>query len=276
MKQRIVTAAILIVILFAALFFYYTPVFNVIVSIICMMATYEILHAYGLLQNIPLSIVNFVFSALVPFFMISGFSRYVMPITFVYVIAQFIVVIADSKRVMVSQVATMFFTTFVTSFAFSTIAYMKVVHPQHSMFYCFIMFIAAWITDSGAYFTGRFLGKHKMAPYISPHKTWEGAVGGVAASTAGAIIAGFVYQAICAANGMAVDIHFVPLALTGCAASIIGELGDLSASCIKRQCKIKDFGSIMPGHGGILDRFDSLMFVAPFVFLVVNYFPIAG
>ncbi len=70
MKQRIVTAAILIVILFAALFFYYTPVFNVIVSIICMMATYEILHAYGLLQNIPLSIVNFVFSALVPFFMI--------------------------------------------------------------------------------------------------------------------------------------------------------------------------------------------------------------
>ncbi len=276
MKQRIITAAILIVILFAALFFYYTPVFNVIVSIICMMATYEILHAYGLLKNIPLSIVNFAFSALVPFFMMQGLSHYVMPITFVYVIAQFIVVIADSKRVMVSQVATMFFTTFVTSFAFSTIAYMKVVHPQHSMFYCFIMFIAAWITDSGAYFTGRLLGKHKMAPYISPHKTWEGAVGGVLASTIGAVIAGLVYQAICSSSGTMVEIDFLLLALTGCAASIIGELGDLSASCIKRQCNIKDFGSIMPGHGGILDRFDSLMFVAPFVFLVVKYFPIAG
>ena len=276
MKQRIITAAILIVILFAALFFYYTPVFNVIVSIICMMATYEILHAYGLLKNIPLSIVNFAFSALVPFFMVSGLSRYVMPVTFLYVIAQFIVVIADSKRVMVSQVATMFFTTFVTSFAFSTIAYMKVLHPQHSMFYCFIMFIAAWITDSGAYFTGRLFGKHKMAPYISPHKTWEGAVGGVVASTIGAVAAGLIYQAIAASSGMTIEIHYPLLALTGCTASIIGELGDLSASCIKRQCGIKDFGSIMPGHGGILDRFDSLMFVAPFVFLVVNYFPIAG
>ena len=276
MKQRIITAAVLVLILFTALFFYYTPVFNVIVSIICMMATYEILHAYGLLKNLPLSIVNFTFSALVPFFMTPMLSRYVMPITFVYVLAQFIVVIANSKQVQVSQVATMFFTTFVTSFAFSTLAYMKVVHPQHSMFYCFIMFIAAWITDTGAYFTGRFFGKHKMAPYISPHKTWEGAVGGVVFSTLGAVIAGLIYQAIAAAGGSTVEINFLLLAAAGLTASVIGELGDLSASCIKRQCGIKDFGSIMPGHGGILDRFDSLMFVAPFMFLVVKYFPIAG
>ena len=276
MKQRIITAAVLVLILFAALFFYYTPVFNVIVSIICMMATYEILHAYGLLKNLPLSIVNFTFSALVPFFMTPMLSRYVMPITFVYVLAQFIVVIANSKQVQVSQVSTMFFTTFVASFAFSTIAYMKVVHPQHSMFYCFIMFIAAWITDTGAYFTGRFFGKHKMAPYISPHKTWEGAVGGVVFSTLGAVIAGLIYQAIAAAGGSTVGINFLLLAAAGLTASVIGELGDLSASCIKRQCGIKDFGSIMPGHGGILDRFDSLMFVAPYVFLVVKYFPIAA
>ena len=274
MKQRIITAAVLILILFAALFFYYTPVFNVVVSIICMMATYEILHAYGLLKNIPLSIVNFAFSALTPFFMMPGMRPFVMPIIFFYMIAQFIVVIADSKHVMVSQVATMFFTTFVTSFAFSTIAYLKVVHRQDSMFYCFIMFIAAWVTDSGAYFAGRLFGKHKMAPYISPHKTWEGAVGGVLASTIGAVVAGLIYQAICSSGGLDIQVNYLLLALTGCLASIIGELGDLSASCIKRQCGIKDFGSIMPGHGGILDRFDSLMFVAPFVFLVLNYFHI--
>ena len=119
-------------------------------------------------------------------------------------------------------------------------------------------------------FTGRALGKHKLAPEVSPHKTVEGAVGGVLGSVILALALTAVYGDIAnrveafTAGFIGPELYFL-LAILAAFSSVLGILGDLFASAVKRQCGIKDYGTIFPGHGGILDRFDSVMFIAPFV-----------
>lgn len=114
--------------------------------------------------------------------------------------------------------------------------------------------------DSGAYFAGKTLGRHKLAPVVSPGKTWEGAVGGFLA----ALLLG-------AAFAQAVQLP-LPFALTaGAVVGVLGQLADLSKSAIKREIGIKDFGRLIPGHGGVLDRFDSLLYAAPAVYWLAMY-----
>ena len=118
--------------------------------------------------------------------------------------------------------------------------------------------VAAFCSDSLALFTGMALGRHKLAPLVSPHKTVEGAAGGLVGGMAGMAIFCLVYRAITGVNlGLPLC---VALGLLG---ALLGELGDLSFSAVKRQYGIKDYGRLLPGHGGVLDRFDSVLFAAP-------------
>lgn len=113
----------------------------------------------------------------------------------------------------------------------------------------------AWASDTGGYFAGRFLGKRKLYPRVSPKKTWMGSFGGVVAATAGAYL-------LCWLLG-APSIDPVHLAILAPIVTVIGQMGDLSESLLKRSTGVKDSGSIMPGHGGLLDRVDALLFVVP-------------
>ncbi|MGZ9584602.1 phosphatidate cytidylyltransferase [Paenibacillus marinisediminis] len=122
-----------------------------------------------------------------------------------------------------------------------------------------ILFAAIWASDIGAYFTGRAIGKHKLWPSISPNKTIEGAIGGVAASIAVMLIA----MLICP------DLLSVSMSLgIGLSAAVFGQMGDLIQSAYKRVCGVKDSGTLLPGHGGVLDRCDSWLIVFPFVHLI--------
>ena len=124
-----------------------------------------------------------------------------------------------------------------------------------------LIFIIAWATDTFAYFTGYFLGKNKLCPTISPKKTVEGAIGGIIGSTVSCIVFSMYF----------IEANLIYVALLGSIGSVIAQMGDLFASKIKRYIGIKDFGNIMPGHGGILDRFDSIIFVAPIVYYFLFY-----
>ncbi len=116
--------------------------------------------------------------------------------------------------------------------------------------------LVIWMTDTGAYFTGRKLGKRKLWPEISPNKTIEGSVGGILS----AVVFACLFQAF-----FPITSSYSYLIVVTIIASIIGQLGDLAASAIKRHYDVKDSGKLLPGHGGILDRFDSLLFVLPFL-----------
>ena len=124
--------------------------------------------------------------------------------------------------------------------------------------------VAAFCSDSAALFTGMACGRHKMAPLVSPHKTVEGALGGIAGGVVGMVIFRIVFY-FCTL----VPLHIGWCVVIGLAGALMGELGDLSFSVIKRQVGIKDYGRLLPGHGGVLDRFDSVLFAAPMIWTIV-------
>ena len=165
----------------------------------------------------------------------------------------------NSKEVLISGMATLYITSAVLS--------LVILRLKYHSFMLFLPFIIAWLSDTGAYFTGYFLGKHKLCPKMSPKKTVEGAIGGVVfAGIATFVYLGFVYGNFTAGfSWMAI--------LIGSIGSVVSQVGDLAASCIKRDFDKKDYGSLLPGHGGLMDRFDSVLFSAPYVLLIVTYFP---
>ena len=136
-------------------------------------------------------------------------------------------------------------------------------------FYIFIPFILAFLSDTGAYFAGYFFGKHKLAPVISPKKTVEGMIGGIL----GAMVGMLIY---CVVMQLAYKLHanYLYALLYGLLGSLAAVFGDLCFSVIKRQTGIKDYGNLIPGHGGILDRFDSMMLVGPLAEVLLLIIPV--
>ena len=137
-----------------------------------------------------------------------------------------------------------------------------------------IAVLSAWVADAGAYFAGTFFGKHKLCPNISPKKTIEGAIGGVVVDVLVMLLCGVLFTELYYQGQAKAD--YLVLFIIGFFGAALSILGDLSFSIIKRSCHIKDFGQVIPGHGGILDRFDSVIFTAPFVYLLVSFLPLAG
>lgn len=129
-----------------------------------------------------------------------------------------------------------------------------------------LIFIGAWGSDTCAYLVGILIGKHKFLPKLSPKKSLEGCIGGVI----GAALLGFIYATIFKNTIAGVQNPQAAFAIICGVSSVISQLGDLAASAIKRNHDIKDYGTLIPGHGGILDRFDSIIFVAPVVYLLSN------
>lgn len=129
-----------------------------------------------------------------------------------------------------------------------------------------IPLVAAFCSDSAALFTGMACGKHKLAPLVSPKKTVEGAIGGLVGGMVGMVIFRIVFF-FCTVHSL----NILWCMLLGLVGAVMGQLGDLSFSAIKRQCGIKDYGRLLPGHGGVLDRFDSVIFAAPVIWLIVSH-----
>ena len=128
---------------------------------------------------------------------------------------------------------------------------------------------AAFMSDTGAFFAGRSFGRHKLAPLVSPNKTVEGAVGGLLGGIVGMLIFALLMRLF-----LKLAPSFAAMAAWGVIGSIFGQIGDLSFSAIKREYDIKDFGKLLPGHGGVLDRFDSVVFVTPVFLLLTEVFPL--
>lgn len=122
------------------------------------------------------------------------------------------------------------------------------------------------VTDIFAYLIGKSLGRHKLCPVISPKKTVEGSIGGIIGTVAVLMILGLVLE-----KAQVVQVNFIALTFYAFLSSIVGQFGDLSMSAVKRCLGVKDYGTLFPGHGGILDRFDSLLFIAPFTLLFCNH-----
>lgn len=151
------------------------------------------------------------------------------------------------------------------SFGFSALVLLRDL--ESGMALMLLAFIVPWVCDAMAYFVGVFFGKHKMIPDVSPKKTVEGAVGGIVGGVLITVIFGIVMQ-----FGFGMDTHYpmlIVLALVGC---LVSQWGDLIASLLKREYGVKDYGKLFPGHGGVMDRFDSIIAVSTFMYIVCRSF----
>ena len=282
MKTRVITAIVGLAVLAVVLAFFNTVLFDLVLAGICLLGMHEVFGAMGFGKK-----QWYLFAAAVPYTLLVMLSSsaavraLLLPASFLVVLFYNICLIASHSTLDFGKLAGYVYFSGVILFCFYSLIHLKRMLPfvtfQYDAIYFILLILCfAWGGDTFAYFAGRAFGKHKLAPIVSPNKTVEGAIGGICGSMLIGVIATVIYGMLSgryAAFTVEVTVrHYLVVVGMGAIASVLGILGDLFASAVKRQAGIKDYGTIFPGHGGILDRFDSVMFIAPFVSIVVRYF----
>jgi phosphatidate cytidylyltransferase len=192
--------------------------------------------------------------------LVKDYRYYIFSIMFAFFLIMVCYVVSFPKY----KASQAIFCFFCFIYAPVNISFVYLLRIRHlGIYFAWIPFIA-WVCDTCAYFVGRTFGRHKLVPQLSPKKTIEGAIGGIiGAVLVGAIFGYVLYRNVTHDTGV-----ILVLILITFAGSIISQLGDLLASGIKREHKIKDYGNVIPGHGGIMDRFDSVIFVTPCIYFL--------
>lgn len=240
-------------------------------------AAYELLYRTGLVTNIRLVAYACVMSVLVSFWSLRQDPNLAALGVMVYIIVLFGEMLLAHTQLKFEKVAICFMAGVVIPWLLTALVRIRAMYAgidpgetSYGKFLIIFAFIHAFTADSAAYFVGRAFGKHKLAPVISPNKTIEGALGGVAATV---VLVELYALILDLAFGF--HVNYLYGILYGILGSTVSILGDLSFSVIKRQMGIKDYGNLIPGHGGILDRFDSMMMVAPVTEILLRMLVIA-
>lgn len=261
MKTRIITGAALTALLIPTLIFSHTPVFIVVIALFAFVGEYEMLHCLGLEKKISISIPAYLLAVALPVgarYISDGlFMDYALPAIMLCILWMYAAYTFSKGKITLEQVGGAVAGCVYVAFAFAAIVLLRDIADTGKYVYIFI-FIGAWITDIFAYFSGVLFGKHKLIPEISPKKTVEGSIGGTLFCTASFVIYGVILNLI----GANVSLNYLVLLIGGFLAAVVAQIGDLMFSAIKRSRGIKDYGNLFPGHGGVLDRFDSALAVA--------------
>lgn len=258
MKTRIITAVIALL-LFVPIVLYGKWPLALLIYVMATVGLFELVNMKQSTYHMILKCISFIVLWFLLAQQITAMDEWVS-ITFeqtiiVFVMILLILTVTSKNRLSIEDVSFYLMATIYIAIGF---AFFMQAREQGVSFVLFILFII-WGTDSGAYFAGRALGKHKLWPSISPNKTIEGAIGG----TLIAVVIGVLFHII-----HPFDYSLLVIVLISIGIAIVGQFGDLVASAFKRHFSVKDSGNIFPGHGGILDRFDSLLFVLPFLYVI--------
>ena len=277
MLKRIITSIVALLIFIPILVFSDTWALPAAMSLGAVLGCFEMLSCVNQKKNwwliVPMGLCSACFPILVrvAYLMGRNFSEVLTLAVGVFLILTvyiFGVAVFANKTLPVTDSAMAAATCSYTVAAFTSIVYIHDFIPFGKYLYL-LVFICAWMTDTFAYFTGRVLGKHKLIPAVSPKKTVEGAIGGVVFCIGGVLLYGFILEKFFVSEGQA---NYIVLAVSALFMSVISQVGDLIMSVIKRHYGIKDYGKLLPGHGGILDRFDSVMAVSIMLAFICTYF----
>ena len=243
---------------------------GILVAGMSVIAVYELLVGTGLVKDLRLVGASALMALFIGLWS-SGYREWEVFLLalWLYFMAMFALMIASKAKLEFDQVCISGFAAIVVPIMLSALT--RILTLDYGRFYILLPLILSFGTDSAAYFVGMAFGRHKMAPTISPKKSWEGAAGGVL----GGIVLMLIYVMILD-FGFRLDVKYGAAILYGILGAITCVLGDLSFSVIKRQTGIKDYGTLLPGHGGIMDRFDSMTFVAPLAEVLIMMLPLIG
>lgn len=226
----------------------------------------KVCNIHGQKKYNALEIVSYI--AIIFLYVITVMTNDVIALLFwmiLFVLAVLGVYVFTFPRFHASQIMADVFCVLYAPLMFSFIYRIRMT--EYGIYLVWMVFVGSWISDTFAYFTGMLLGKHKLAPILSPKKSIEGSIGGIVGSTlAGALFGHFI------TGRVDQSVNLVAIcAILGALGSVISQIGDLAASGIKRNYEIKDYGKLIPGHGGIMDRFDSVIVTAPILYFLVYY-----
>lgn len=258
MLKRIITAVVALAIFVPVLIYSYTWVFPAVLAVLAMVAVYEICDCFGYGTKAYLYIPLFALAAVVPFvlhywnYSLINATLYALPLIIVFELA---VAMLSRGKIKYTDNAGICLFAFYAIYGLAALVLLREV--PHGNYIYLLAFIGAWATDTGAYFAGVLFGKHKLIPEVSPKKTVEGSIGGIVGCCIGFAVWGLIVQAISACT-----VYWLLLMAYAALAGVVSQIGDLVASYVKREKGIKDYGFIFPGHGGVMDRFDSVIAVS--------------
>ena len=269
MLIRTISAVVFLLIILPCIFFSSTLLFIALTVFLSAASVYEMLKCNGLQKQIALSIPMYLIAAapiLARYMPIETFYKLIFPLIFVLSFAVLTVFTFIKDKPDLGKVISTWFISLYATAGFTALVLLADITDNRSWHIMFFAFVAAWVTDSCALICGMLFGKHKLLPSVSPKKTIEGAVGGVMFCVAAFLL----YAKLLEIGAQYVISSYVMIAACGFICGIVAVIGDLLFSAIKRASGIKDFGKIMPGHGGVLDRFDSVISIALVLLLFIS------
>ena len=269
--KRTITGVITLPVLAIILIFSNTIIMDIFTAIIACISMYEYFHCFKSTNKAnPSQYLGYIYCILIAFThfvderLLTSIIIAIIPVSLVVLFAE--LVLSKGKKTVTDIAVTMLGICYIPLMLIylSLVRDMELDHGLNGKILIWFVLIASWGSDIFAYFIGRHFGKHKLTA-VSPNKTVEGAVAGVV----GAILFGILFAVLC--NTIwGVGINYLLIGCIMAVLSIVGQIGDLAASSIKRYCDIKDFSELIPGHGGMLDRIDSIIFVLPFAFILFS------
>ena len=273
MAKRIIVAVIFMPLLLAVMLLLPSIAWTAVVCSICAVAAFELLRATGEGKlSLPMQAAVILSAALMPLGNWAGLSTAYVGLLSVAVMAVcFWCAIRAydgySAPVGFSHVLVCLFGGIIIPLALSALVELRCL--EHGKYLVLIAVLLTFVTDAGAYFAGVFLGRHRGITKVSPNKSLEGYIGGFISGLLFAVLYGLIASRVAGKS-----VNLFPLALCGLFGALATEVGDLAFSFIKRQYGVKDYGHLLPGHGGMLDRFDSMVFCGPVVLFIVRCLPV--
>ena len=271
MKTRLLTSIAIGLIGIPILILYNTIVFPIAISLISVRAIFEILRVIGADKNMFIALPSYIMATMLPFgayFAVNGIMTYVSVLAvtlFIFLLYLFAFAIFTKGSLKFGEISEAFAAvTYITS---SLSAMCALCNVSGGVLNLILVILGAWVCDVFAYLVGSLIGRHKLIPEVSPKKTVEGAVGGIVFTALSFLLYGHIVEVFTPYTP-----SYLVLLFTGIIIPVISQLGDLVASLIKREHNVKDYGNLLPGHGGILDRFDSIIPVSMVLLIICENF----
>ena len=284
MRIRTITSAIILAVLLPLIIFSDYVVYPIMLALCSLLAVFELLRVIGFEKKWVISIPAYFMAPALPlcsylvtneaveqlYYKLGAVAVYMLgavSVVFAYMIYTMSVAVFSKGKISLGSVAEVFLTVSYVVISFTSLCLVRYLY--HGLFLLMLVFIGAWVCDSMAYVVGSLIGRHKLIPEISPKKTIEGAIGGMVSTVIAFLLYGYLVDLF--TEGVVPD--YLVLGILGLLISVVAQLGDLIASLIKREHGVKDYGTLLPGHGGIMDRFDSILAVSTILLMICVVFP---
>lgn len=276
MKERTITSAVILVLTLAVVIFSEYIIYPVVLGVLALIGVFEILRVMKCHRQLALAVPSYILAALFPIAAYFVSNETALPFILILAACMFmdllwlmVVSVFSRGSINFTRICEVFVATVYVTVSLTSLSLLRYFNRGTGVLAIILVFIIAWVCDVAAFGVGVLIGKHKLIPEISPKKTVEGAIGGIVFSTLISILYGFIIERIFPT----VTANYLVLALCGLIMSVVSQIGDLIASLIKREYGVKDYGSLLPGHGGIMDRFDSVLAVSTVLLIVCITFP---